>query len=160
MSHGVSVTGATGRPARILPPVYFLVALVVMAGLHFRLPVGHVIQPPYGYGGGVLIVGGLVLVVWAARLFQRAGTAIRPFERSSALVTDGPYRYSRNPMYLGMVCVLTGLGLVLGTIASFAVIPVFVWLIQQRFIRPEEAVLARTFGSAYAEYRERVRRWL
>ena len=148
------------KPTRILPPVYFLAALVLMAGLHFVLPIAHILQPPYSYGGSLLIVMGIVVVVWAARLFQRAGTAIKPFERSSALVTDGPYNYSRNPMYLGMVLALTGMSIVLGTISPFVVVPVFAWLIQQRFIQHEEATLERTFGAAYTEYRRRVRRWL
>jgi protein-S-isoprenylcysteine O-methyltransferase Ste14 len=160
MSHRVTPIDAPGRPAHVLPPVYFLVALVSMIGLHFLLPVRRILLPPYTYAGGALIVGGVVIVVWAARLFERAGTAIKPFERPSALITEGPYRYSRNPMYLGMVCALAGVGLVLGSMSPFVAIPAFVWLIQRRFIKLEEAVLARTFGSAYAEYRGRVRRWL
>ena len=131
-----------------------------MAGLHFTLPIAHILAPAYAYGGGLLIIIGIVVVVWAARLFQRVGTAIKPFETSSALVTDGPYRYSRNPMYLGMVFVLVGVGLVLGTISPFLVVPLFLWLIQQRFIQFEEAALEGTFGSAYTEYKRRVRRWL
>ena len=67
------------RPKRILPPVFFLAALVVMAGLHFVLPIAHILAPAYAYGGGLLIVVGIVVVVWAARLFQRAGTAGRGF---------------------------------------------------------------------------------
>ena len=148
------------KPKRILPPVYFLVALVVMAGLHFLLPIARIVRPPYSHGGGLLIVAGLVVVVWAARLFHRAGTAIKPFEKSSALVTDGPYQYSRNPMYLGMVFVLVGMGLVLGAISPFLVVPIFIWVIQQRFIQPEEAMLEGTFGSSYTAYKKHVRRWL
>ena len=131
-----------------------------MARLHFLVPIAQVLQPLYSYGGGLLILAGVTVVVWAARLFQRAGTAIKPFEKSSALVTDGPYKCSRNPMYLGMVVALVGVGLLLGTISPFLVVPVFAWLIQRRFIQPEEAVLGRTFGSAYAEYKRQVRRWL
>lgn len=131
-----------------------------MAGLHFTLPIAHILAPAYAYGGGLLIVIGIVVVVWAARQFQRAGTAIKPFETSSALVTDGPYRYSRNPMYLGLVIALTGMGIALGTLSPFVVIPVFIWLIRRQFIQHEEAALERTFGSAYTEYKRQVRRWL
>ena len=148
------------KPGRILPPVYFLAALVVMAGLHFLFPIAQVLQLPYLYGGGLMIVAGIVVVVWAARLFDRAGTAIKPFEKSSVLVIDGPYNYSRNPMYLGMVVALVGVGLLLGTLSPFLVVPVFIWLIQQRFIQHEETALERTFGSAYTGYKRQVRRWL
>ena len=148
------------KPKRILPPVYFLVALVAMAGLHFLFPIAQIYQPLYAYGGGLLIVVGLAVVLWAARLFNRAGTTIKPFEESSALVTNGPYRFSRNPIYLGLVLALIGAGLAPGTISPFAVVPAFIWLIQRRFILPEETMLERTFGSAYAEYKRQVRRWL
>jgi len=148
------------KPKRILPPVYFLAALVPMAGLHFFSPIAQILKPPHFYSGGFLIVGGVVVIIWAARLFERAGTTIKPFEESSMLVVGGPYRYSRNPMYLGMVFVLTGVGIVLGTLSPFAVIPVFIWLIQRRFIQPEEEMLETTLGPAYVEYKRRVRRWL
>jgi len=148
------------KPTRILPPIYFLASLLLMTSLHFFFPLAHIFQPPYSYAGGLLIVAGIVVVVWGARLFQRVGTAIKPFEQSSALVTDGPYRYSRNPMYLGMVVVMIGIGLVFGSASPFVVVPVFIWLIQRRFILPEEGALARTFGSVYTDYKRRVRRWL
>ena len=93
-------------------------------------------------------------------MFSRAGTTIKPFEESSALVTHGPYYFSRNPIYIGLVFALIGVGLAMGTIAPFAVVPIFIWLIHRRFILPEEAMLERTFGAAYAEYERQVRRWL
>ena len=93
-------------------------------------------------------------------MFSRAGTTIKPFEESSALVTHGPYYFSRNPIYIGLVLVLIGVGLVMGTIAPFAVVPIFIWLIQRRFILPEEAMLEKTFGSVYVAYKRQVRRWL
>jgi len=146
--------------APVLPPVYFLMAVILMVGLHFVSPVRQVIPTWARYWGVAPLLAGFALVVWAARLFDRAGTTIKPFQPSSALVVRGPYRLSRNPIYLGMVVALLGLGMMLGSLTPFAVVPVFAWAIQHRFIRPEEAMLEGTFGAAYAEYKAAVRRWL
>lgn len=140
--------------------MYFLAALVSMGALHFFLPIAYILRPPYSTSGSFLFITGVVLVLWGARSFSRAGTTVRPFQDPSALVTSGPYRYSRNPIYLGLVLALIGIGLLLGTLSPFVVVPVFICLIQQRFIQPEEAELEKTFGSAYGQYKRQVRRWL
>lgn len=140
--------------------MYFLAALVSMGALHFFLPIAYILRPPYSTSGSFLFITGVVLVLWGARSFSRAGTTIKPFQDPSALVTGGPYRYSRNPIYLGLVLALIGIGLLLGTLSPFVVVPVFICLIQQRFIQPEEAALEKTFGSAYGQYKRQVRRWL
>jgi protein-S-isoprenylcysteine O-methyltransferase Ste14 len=147
-----------GRP--ILPPVYFLVALVAMPCLHFLIPGRQLIDSPLRYVGLVIVAAGAALIIWAAGLFRKAETTIKPFQESSSLVVRGPYRLTRNPMYLGMACILVGTGVLFGSASPFAVVPVFVALIQWRFIRAEEAALERRFGAAYREYRARVRRWV
>ena len=148
------------RPKPVYPPVFLLAAVVLMIGLHFLLPARQVIPSPYRYGGLVPIVAGFVVVLWAARIFERTGTTIKPFETSSALVVRGPYRVSRNPIYLGMVVALAGLAVLIGSVTPFLVVPAFAYLIDRRFIRAEEEQLDRTFGSQYGAYRARVRRWL
>jgi|SRR2546427_6843383 len=148
-----------GRPKRILPPVYFLAALLLMAGLHFTFPIAQIFQPSY-FGGGTLIVVGSAVILWAARMFNKAGTTIKPFKEPSKLVVGGPYRWSRNPIYLGMVFILIGVGVVLGTLSPFMIVPLFIYLIRKRFILPEEAMLDKSCGFAYAEYKRRIRRWL
>ena len=147
------------KPQRILPPVYFLTAILAMAGLHFVFPIARILSAAHS-SGAVLILIGIALILWAARLFDKAGTAIKPFEESSKLVLAGPYRWSRNPMYLGMVIILLGIGLGLGTLSPFVIVPLFIWVIQKRFIAAEEAMLEKSCGSAYAEYKKRIRRWL
>lgn len=144
----------------VLPPVYFLAALIAMAYLHYELPGAQIIGSPLRYAGAVFIVAGLGLVSWAAFLFHRAGTAIRPFQVASALVAAGPYRMTRNPMYLAMVVILLGTGILLGSAVPFIVVPAFTVLIELRFIRMEERALEATFGQAYRDYKARVRRWL
>jgi protein-S-isoprenylcysteine O-methyltransferase Ste14 len=93
-------------------------------------------------------------------MFRRADTTIKPFQESSALITSGPFRLSRNPMYVSMTSVLLGVALLLGSLSPFLVLPLLMVLIQRRFIVPEESMLAATFGDAYAAYVRGVRRWL
>jgi protein-S-isoprenylcysteine O-methyltransferase Ste14 len=147
------------KPKRILAPVYFLAAILSMAALHFLLPIARILPASYS-SGGVLILIGMSLILWAVRLFARAGTTIKPFEASTKMIVAGPYRWSRNPIYLGMAMILLGIGLALGTLTPFAILPLFVWLIQKNFIAHEEAMLDKSFGPAYAEYKKRIRRWL
>ena len=85
---------------------------------------------------------------------------IKPFERSESLVVNGPYCLSRNQMYLGMVLILIGIGLLMGSTMPLLIIPVFVWLISTRFISVEERMLTDRFGAIYEDYCKRVRRWL
>ena len=147
------------KPKRILAPVYFLAAILSMAALHFLLPIARILPAAYS-SGGVLILIGMSLILWAVRLLARAGTTIKPFEASTKMIVAGPYRWSRNPIYLGMAMILLGIGLALGTLTPFAILPLFVWLIQKNFIAHEEAMLDKSFGPAYAEYKKRIRRWL
>ena len=144
----------------IIPPVYMLLALLAMVGLHYAIPLAQVVEPPVSYFGLVPLLVGLTMAGTAARLFDRAGTPKRPFERSTALVTAGPYRYTRNPMYVGLTLILLGVWLLLGTATAAVPIAIFVWIIQERFIRGEERFLDEIFGEEYRGYKSRVRRWI
>lgn len=145
---------------RVLPPTYFLFAGLAMLALHLAVPVALLVPWPWSLAGIPVIVAGGLLSVVPERRFKRAGTTVKPFETSSALVTDGLFRYSRNPMYLGMMAMLLGLWLLLGTLSALVVLPVFFWLVRQRFVLPEEQAMAAQFGTAYEQYRSKVRRWL
>jgi protein-S-isoprenylcysteine O-methyltransferase Ste14 len=143
-----------------LPPVYLVLSLGAMAVLHFGFPIARPIEAPYRYGGAVLIGLAIALIVWAAVLFKRARTGIVPFSEATALVTAGPYRFTRNPMYLGMAGVLGGTAIWLGSLTPWLVLPAFMRIVAERFIVPEEAMLKAAFGRAYEEYKAAVRRWL
>ena len=143
-----------------IPPVYFAVALAAMALLHFAVPVLPLVMKPYRYAGLAVMALSLAFAGWAAYLFWRARTGIVPFSPATVLVTRGPYRVTRNPMYLGMAGTLLGAAIFMGSLTPFVVIPAFMALIADRFIGPEEAMLERSFGAAYLEYKTRVRRWL
>jgi protein-S-isoprenylcysteine O-methyltransferase Ste14 len=148
------------RKRKIIPPIYLLVTLAAMVTLHFTLPIVRLIQAPYSLVGWLLVLAGLAIAMIASNAFRRAGTPVVPFEPSTVLVTDGLFRYTRNPMYLGLVILLLGIAIALGTLSAFLPIPVFVWIIQKWFIEGEERFLEEIFGEDYLAYRRRVRRWL
>lgn len=154
------MTAQPEPPRFVIPPVYFLAALLLMVVFHYAFPLAQLFGAPYRYAGIILASGGIALVLWGALHFRRAGTAIRPFEPATALVTGGPYRYTRNPMYLGMAGALLGAAVLMGSVTPFVIIPAFAALLQERFVLAEEALLEQSFGAAYLDYKSRVRRWL
>jgi protein-S-isoprenylcysteine O-methyltransferase Ste14 len=143
-----------------MPPHWLTISVLLEIALDRWVPVIEIVPRPISYGGAVFIVCGALLALWAARLFAIAKTGIVPFSESTSLVTGGPYRFTRNPMYLGMVIVLLGLAVILGSLTPFFVVPAFVVLITYLFILPEEGHMERTFGEAYLERKRRVRRWI
>ncbi len=143
-----------------LPPAIFLAAIVLQVLGHFFIPLTRLIPSPWNISGGVLIVAGLAIAIAADGQFKRAETPVRPFEQPQALVTKGMFAFTRNPMYLGMVVVLLGIGIGLGTLTPLMLVPLFAVVIDIRFIRMEEAVLVECFGDEYEAYARRVRRWL
>jgi len=145
---------------KIVPPVYLLLTLAAMAGLHYLLPIARFGSDICTYAGIVTIALGVSITVAAAGGFWKAGTPVVPFEKSTALVTGGLFRYTRNPMYLGMIVVLIGAGLIFGSAGALIPIPLFAWIIVTRFIRGEENFLQEIFGDEYLAYKRKVRRWL
>lgn len=140
--------------------MYLALSLLAMGVLHVAFPIARPIGEPYRHGGAVIIVLALVLIGWAAVLFKRARTGLVPFSEATTLVSAGPYRFTRNPMYLGMAGILAGTAIWLGSLTPWLVLPAFMGIIAERFIAPEEAMLERTFGQAYRQYKAAVRRWL
>src|SRR5262245_7999430 len=148
------------KAQRIPPPVLFVLALVLVVVLHRYFPVASVIPSPWHYTGIALAALGVAFGVWPVVLFRRARTTIIPFQESSALITDGPYRLTRNPIYLGMVLLLIAGSVFAGSLSPFAVIPGFIVIIQRFFISTEEAMLVQRFPAQYTAYSAKVRRWL
>ncbi len=144
----------------LLPPAYFLLAIVLMAVLHFLAPVVQWIPAPWNLSGAIPLAAGVVLAAVANRLFARRGTPIHPFAAPSALVVAGPFKLTRNPMYLGLTLALIGIAMLLGSLTPWPVIPLFVWIMTTRFIHMEERSLEEQFGDDYRKYKEQVRRWI
>ena len=148
------------RKTKLLPPVWLILSLIAMAALHHFAPAARLIRSPWNWLGVIPIVAGVALAISGVGLFRRHGTGIVPFTPVTALVVTGPYRFTRNPMYLGMVMLLIGVAIMLGTLTPWLVIPAFAWWIGRRFIAQEEAMLEERFGAEYLEFKRRVRRWV
>ncbi len=142
------------------PPLIALLYLLAGLALHFLAPGPALPGSPWRYLGAAPIASGFALMVWAVREFDKRKTTHKPEETPSALVATGPMRISRNPMYLGMVLILLGIGILAGSITALLPVPAFFLTVDFFFIRPEEEKLGRIFGEEYLLYRRRVRRWL
>jgi protein-S-isoprenylcysteine O-methyltransferase Ste14 len=146
---------------RIFVPPPLITLGVLITGLTVD---GRLGAPPRGplllyLGSGALIVAGMTLIAIALGLFRRNKTAPEPWAASSALVIEGVYRFTRNPMYLGMMLFYAGLALLFQSpTAGLLLLPLIV-IFDRVVIAREEAYLTRRFGAAYDAYRRRVRRW-
>lgn len=141
----------------------WILELLILIGLpilfHYLFPLMNVVPKPYSYLGILIMFIGLVLMTWAAREFNKANTGYQ-LRNSSKLVTSGPFRFSRNPIYLGMVFWLIGLAILLGSLITF-LFPFFFFLIVNFTIIPsEETSLEKLFGTNFTKYKQDVRRWL
>ncbi|MCK4673135.1 DUF1295 domain-containing protein, partial [candidate division WOR-3 bacterium] len=119
---------------KLEPPTYFLIYLLLTIGLHFILSVMQLIYAPYRFIGILLLGIGIWLNMWADGLFKKKNTTVKPFEKSSALILEGPFRFSRHPMYLGMVIALLGVAIILGSLITFLVPIAFFITMQIVFI--------------------------
>jgi protein-S-isoprenylcysteine O-methyltransferase Ste14 len=144
----------------LLPPVALVLTAGAMLALHWNAPVASVVPPPFNWAGLLLIVAGLGLAQWHARLFRRIGTNINTFADPDQLTTEGFFSRSRNPMYLGMVLCLTGVAMLLGSLSPWLGPLGFFALANFWYVPVEERAMGRRFGPAYAQYQQRVRRWL
>ena len=146
----------------IHPPIIAEACLLAAFGLHALLPGARFPFPFDGHqviGGGVIVTG-LLLSSLGIRHFRRHQTTVEPFGTPTALVATGPYRFTRNPMYLGIVTTLLGIALVVATVPFLLAPLAFFVIINATQIPREEAKLTALFGDAYTNYRQRVGRWL
>ena len=148
------------RWLRLRPPTLARVLTVIAMGLH-ALAFG--IDAPFGRsiaGGALVMSAGFAWMAWAWWCFRQAGTPLRPIAQPTRLVDEGPYRFGRNPMYLGMVVMMLGMGLASGVPFMAVAALNFVVIVAAVHIPHEEAQLQRAFGGWYSDYAATVRRWL
>ncbi len=145
---------------KINPPLIALLIALAMLVLSTTLPQPRLVAPPLNAFGVVLVALGVAMNLWSARWFRFQKTTIDPRGDATYLAQEGLYRYTRNPMYFGMLVTLLGVSIYLGSLAAFCGPLVFVWIVGLRYIRREEQNLRARFGEEYAQYRARVRRWI
>jgi len=145
---------------KIYPPAYLLIFLLIVLALQFLLPLTKIVPSPWNAFGVIFLIAGIVINLQADGLFHRAGTTVQPDGEPSALVTQGIFRLSRNPMYLGFTLVLFGSAFLFGTLTPFLTVPAFMLLVERRFILAEERTLEKEFQQSYLDYKKAVRRWI
>ena len=142
------------------PPLIYVAFFLVGLGAQRYVPVARL---PVGIGrilGAVLVLSWLVLTTWSFRRFWAYGTSVVPIRPTTALVTEGPYRLTRNPMYLGLLLLYIGVACWFGLVWSLLLAPVVGWVMGVSVIGREERYLTRKFGDEYRRYQSHVRRWL
>ena len=148
---------------RIFPPVIFATGITAGLLLHWLLPVrlaGPAWAPALRWGGAVLIAAWLALAIWAVRTFHSVGTTPNPMKPATALALRGPYRFTRNPMYVSVAFLQAGVGGAANSLWPLVMLPPVLWVTWIAVIRREERYLEEKFGAEYTAYRARVRRWL
>jgi protein-S-isoprenylcysteine O-methyltransferase Ste14 len=145
------------------PPVLYGVALIVALVLHHLVHPFRITSPPtvaLRVAGIALLILGLALSVAVMRVFGRAGTPVPPSRPTTRFVSTGPYRYTRNPDYIGQTLVYVGIALVANSWWPLILLPVVLVVVQYGVIRREERYLEGKFGQEYRDYTARVSRWL
>jgi protein-S-isoprenylcysteine O-methyltransferase Ste14 len=151
---------AVEKKRKIIPVVYLLGSLILMGLLQYFLPVYQYLQPPLVYAGVVFVFLGIVILAVSADLFVKADTGLLPFEDATTLVTGGLYRFTRNPMYLGMFLMAFGAAFLLGSIGALIPLLAFMLIIRYNFVAGEERFMEAAFGQQYLDYKSNVRRWI
>ena len=144
------------------PPVVALIALIAILGANWLIPALSVSFPGQTLIATILGVSGFAVAGIALKGFFAVGTTFEPhkIDEATALVTGGIYQYTRNPMYLGLVLILAGVTVYMGTALGFLAVAAFIWVITKYQILPEEAALEHTFGDEFRTYKTQVRRWI
>ena len=153
----------TADTARVVvrPPLAWGLAVIAGLAVDWLVPLPFLpVDLPAGWLGGAVFAFALALVVWAIITVTRAGSNVPTNRPTTAIVENGPYRFTRNPIYLGMFLGLIGLAIAFDTLWLLLTLVLFVLVIRYGVVAREEIYLERKFGDVYRGYRSRVRRWL
>ena len=145
---------------KIHPPILLLLHIFAAFLLNWLLPLPFAFANKLAWVGYLLVLVGIGLTISAAGQVIQAHTTLDPHGTVTEIVTSGPYRFSRNPIYLGFVCLLIGFPFIFGGYWGLILSPVLMVSLYQLVIKHEEAYLERKFGDIYTSYKSRVRRWL
>lgn len=148
---------------RIFPPAVPLITVLAGVGLNRFWPLHSSVflpTPERYWIGGLLVAGSILgLGLWSVILVRRCGQSENPWKPTLEIIERGPFRITRNPMYLQMVLVCTGLAIILSNLWILILVPACGWILHRFAILPEEAYLEQKFGDRYVAYKRRVRRW-
>ena len=145
---------------QLISPVLAGICLALMLSLHWFYPVVSLIPFPFDLGGSLISGLGLTICFVAHRQFKQVDTTLYPFSQPGKLVTSGLFRYTRNPMYLGLTVFLTGIWLLLGSLTPGVFVLAFLLVADHCYIAYEEKQLLAVFGADYAAYQARTPRWI
>ena len=142
-----------------MPPVIILIAILFQIALHKLLPIMIIFEKMYWIG---IVMGflGFFIFTGSALLFRINKTTMIPFQDPSFLITNGIYKYTRNPMYLGMLFIQFGIAIYFGSISPFIIPFLFIPIMNSRIIQHEEVMLEKQFGESYIIFKNSVRRWI
>jgi protein-S-isoprenylcysteine O-methyltransferase Ste14 len=156
------MTGSTDSSNAIVrPPIVLALALAAGLAADWTYPLPWIPGGwPKAWIGAAVFAAAFALAVWAISTIRGAGTAVETVKPTTAIVADGPYRYTRNPIYLGMFLALTGLAIGFDSLWILAALIGFYLIIRYGVVAREEAYLERKFGDTYLGYKSRVRRWI
>ena len=152
-------TNGGPNPGLLRPPIIFLCAILLGIVLSRAWPL-HFVSPGVRLLGPIVTACAVVLFLLSYREFRRAGTSVQGSKRSTTIVRTGPYRFSRNPIYLAFILLVLGLSVWLNTLWLFVTLVPAVGIIAVVVIPREERFLERTFNDQYSSYKAQVRRWL
>ncbi len=162
MMESQKIQGNDHANVAVFPPLPFVLAVVVGV-------LAHVLWEPFRFfpefwighaAGWPLIVAATVLIAWAQRTMAGAGESSNVYKPNGAIVSTGPFAFTRNPMYLAMTLLYAGIAFLVNTAWPVVLLPAVLMLIQYGVISREERYLESKFGDVYRQYRARVRRWL
>jgi protein-S-isoprenylcysteine O-methyltransferase Ste14 len=152
-------TNGGPNPGLLRPPIIFLCAIVLGIALNWAWPL-HFLSPNVRLLGPIVTACAVVLFLLSYREFRRAGTSVQGSKRSTVIVRTGPYRFSRNPIYLAFILFVLGLSIWLNNLWLLVTLVPTVGIIAMVVIPREERFLQRNFNDQYSSYKARVRRWL
>jgi protein-S-isoprenylcysteine O-methyltransferase Ste14 len=143
----------------VLPPVLFAATLAAGLLLHWWRPMHPLPSFPARVIGACLVFGAATLLVWGRRVMTAAGTNVRPTQPTTAIVTHGPFRFTRNPLYVGLTGVYLGITLLVNATWPLLLLVPCLIVLQWGVVAREERYLAKKFGEPYLAYKKHVRRW-
>lgn len=161
MSSSLSSSQERRKVGMLVPPPILLAVLALLSLAAHLVWQRYIVGSPVGIACGTAVVAAsLALLGWSARAFKQAGTPVRPTSQAVSVVGVGPYRFSRNPMYVAMAGLLVGFGLLTGSWLFAAAAVVFLLVVHFGVVLPEESYMESLHGETYRQFKQQVRRWL